>query len=342
MAIVIAAWWLLAPITVADSLFAWPRHWQCVFFSLCDIGNEVIKWKTGGMTADIVEAIGNTPMVRINRLNPNPGVLMLAKLEGANPSGSVKDRAAARMVLEAERQGALLPGMTILEPTSGNTGIALAMIGAARGYKVKLAMPESASEERKRMIRAFGAELVLTPAELGTDGAIAAARKIASEEPLKYFLPDQFSNQANPAAHHDGTAAEILRQAGGNVDALVAALGSGGTLMGISASLRAAGTRIIAAEPFPGHRLQGMKNMEESEVPKIFHRECLGETIYVRDSDAHAMARRLAREEGILAGMSSGAAMLAAVHVASRMDNGTLVVLLPDRGERYLSTGLFP
>ena len=290
----------------------------------------------------MVDAIGNTPMVRINRLNPNPDVLLLAKLEGANPSGSVKDRAAARMGLEAEKQGLLRQGIEILEATSGNTGIALAMIGAARGYKVTLAMPKSASEERKQMIRAFGANLVLTPSELGTDGAIAEVKRMAEAEPGRYFVPDQFSNPANPAAHFEGTANEILQQAGGKVDAFVAALGSGGTLMGISEHLKPRGTRIIAAEPNPGHRLQGMKNMAESEVPKIFERERMGETVYVKDGDAVDMARRLAREEGILAGMSSGAAMWAAVEAAMRMERGTIVVLFADRGERYLSAGLFP
>ena len=304
--------------------------------------NEVIEWEIGGMIASVVEAIGNTPMVRINRLNPNPDVLLLAKLEGANPSGSVKDRAAARMVLEAEKQGLLSPGIDILEATSGNTGIALAMIGAARGYRVTLAMPQSASEERKKMIRAFGAALILTPAELGTDGAIAEVRRLAESEPGKYFVPDQFSNPANPAAHHEGTAQEILRQAGGKVDAFVAALGSGGTLMGVSAHLKPGGTRIIAAEPYPGHKLQGMKNMAESEVPEIFERGRVGETVYVKDEDALGMARRLAREEGILAGMSSGAAMWAAAQAAARMKEGTVVVLFADRGERYLSAGLFP
>ena len=294
------------------------------------------------MIADMVDAIGNTPMVRINRLNPNPDVLLLAKLEGANPSGSVKDRAAARMVLEAEKQGLLRQGIEILEATSGNTGIALAMIGAARGYRVTLAMPQSASEERKKMIRAFGANLVLTPAVLGTDGAIAEVRRMTGSSPGRYFVPDQFSNPANPAAHHEGTAHEILRQAGGKVGAFVAALGSGGTLMGISEHLKPRGTRIIAAEPYPGHRLQGMKNMAESEVPKIFERGKIDETAYVRDSDALDMARRLAQEEGILAGMSSGAAMWAAAQAATRMERGTVVVLFADRGERYLSAGLFP
>jgi len=297
----------------------------------------------GGLTASVIDAIGNTPMVKVNRLNPNPKVLMLAKLEGNNPSGSVKDRAAKLMIEDALYKGHLTHDKTILEATSGNTGIALAMIGAALGYKVTLAMPEGASEERRRMIAAFGAKLVLTPAKLGTDGAIAAVRRMAEEEPGKYFVPDQFSNPANPASHHEATAREIMRQAGGRVDAFVAALGSGGTLMGISRYLHETqpSARIIAVEPRAGHKLQGMKNMEESEVPAIFDRSEIDETIYVEDEDAHEYARRLAREEGILAGMSSGAAMWAAVKVASEMDSGTLVVLLPDRGERYLSTGLF-
>ena len=291
----------------------------------------------------MLETIGNTPMVRINALNSNPNVRLLAKLEGNNPAGSVKDRVALSMVEAAEAEGSLTRDKIILEPTSGNTGIALAMVGAVKGYRVLLTMPESASDERKKIARAFGAELVLTPAAQGTDGAINAARKMNADEPGKYFMPDQFSNRFNPHAHYQKTAEEILQQSGG-VDAFVAAVGSGGTLMGVSRFLkeRNAGTKIVCAEPFTGHKLQGMKNMEESKVPKIFRREEVDRTIYVRDSDAIDMARALARKEGIFTGMSSGAAMWAALKSAKDMETGTVVVLLPDRGDKYISTGLFP
>jgi cysteine synthase len=283
-------------------------------------------------------------MVRINKLNENRNVSLLAKLEGNNPAGSVKDRIALSMVEAAEANGRLTKGKIILEPTSGNTGIAIAMIGAVKGYKVRIVMPESASEERKKTIRAFGAELVLTPAAQGTDGAINEARRMRKEEPEKYFVPDQFSNPANPQAHYRKTAEEILAQSSGRVDAFVGAVGSGGTLMGVSRFLkeRNPGTKIICAEPGVGHKLQGMKNMQESEVPEIFRRESVDRTIYVKDPDAIGMARQLAKKEGIFAGMSSGAAMWAAIEHAKGMENGTMVVLLPDRGDRYLSTGLFP
>ncbi|VVC01445.1 Tryptophan synthase beta chain [uncultured archaeon] len=306
--------------------------------------SEVTIWKTGGWPANILETVGNTPMVRINRLNGNPEVSLLAKLEGNNPAGSVKDRIALNMVEAAEVGGSLTKGKIILEPTSGNTGIAIAMIGAVKGYKVRIVMPESASEERKKTIRAFGAELVLTPAAQGTDGAINAARRMRAEEPERYFVPDQFSNPANPQAHYRKTAEEILAQSGGKVDAFVGAVGSGGTLMGVSRFLkeRSPGTKVICAEPGVGHKLQGMKNMQESAVPEIFRRESVDGTVYVKDPDAIDMARQLAKKEGIFAGMSSGAAMWAAVEHAKGMERGTVVVLLPDRGDRYLSTGLFP
>jgi cysteine synthase B len=302
-----------------------------------------VAWKTGGWAASILETVGKTPMVRIGRLNPNPNVLLLAKLEGFNPSGSVKDRAALRMIEAAEQAGELSSGKTILEATSGNTGIALAMIGAVKGYQTVLVMSEGASLERRQAMEAYGAEVVLTPAAQGTDGAISMARKMAAESPEKYFMPDQFSNHANPLAHYEKTAEEMLEQAGGRVDAFVASIGTGGTLMGVSRFLKARcpAARVIGVEPMKGHKLQGMKNLEESEVPSIFERERLDEKLHVSDSDAIRTMQKLAKTEGILAGMSSGAALFAAIGQVKKMESGIVVALLPDRGERYLSTGLF-
>ncbi len=291
----------------------------------------------------ILELIGSTPLVEIRRLNPNPRVKLYAKLESFNPGGSVKDRVALRMVEDAEERGELHPGKVILEATSGNTGIGLAMVGAVKGYRVLLIMPESVSEERKRILRAYGAEIRLTPAELGTDGAIEEAYRLAREDPERYFLVDQFNNPSNPMAHYLGTGEEIWRQTEGKVEAVVITMGTTGTLVGVGRRLKEYNPkiRIIAVEPRVGHRIQGLKNLTESYVPGIFDPSVVDEKVVVGDEEAYEMARRLAREEGILAGMSSGAAMHAATLIAQRMREGVLVVILPDTGERYLSTSLF-
>ncbi|HEX16529.1 MAG TPA: cysteine--tRNA ligase [Deltaproteobacteria bacterium] len=291
----------------------------------------------------VLELIGSTPMVEIRRLNPNPRVRILAKLESFNPGGSVKDRIALRMIEEAERRGELTPEKVILEATSGNTGIGLAMVAAVKGYRVLLLMPESVSEERQRILRAYGAEIRLTPSELGTDGAIEEAYRLAREEPDRYFLTDQFNNPSNPLAHYLGTAEEIWQQTGGKVDAVVIAMGTTGTIMGVARRLKEYDPRIrvIGVEPKMGHRIQGLKNLKESYVPGIFQRELIDEKIVVEDEEAFEMSRRLAREEGILVGMSSGAAMWAAARVAERMSEGVVVTVFADTGERYLSTSLF-
>src|SRR5512142_1451468 len=293
--------------------------------------------------ASILDLIGRTPMVRIRRLNPNPRVRLLAKLEGFNPTGSIKDRIALKMIEQAEREGALVPGKTILEPTSGNTGIGLAMIGAVKGYAVEIVMSEAVSIERRKMIEAFGARVTLTPAALGTDGAILRARELVRDAPGRYFMPDQFSNRYNQLAHYRGTAAEILAQAGGRIDYFVSALGTSGTLMGVGLALkeRIPGVRIVSAHPVRGHYIQGLKNLEEAIVPAIYDAAKIDRHIMVETEDAFALARRLPLEEGIFAGMSSGAALLAARTVAAEIPDGTVVTILPDRGEKYLSTKLF-
>ena len=291
----------------------------------------------------IIDSIGNTPLVEISRLNPNKKIKIMAKIESANPGGSIKDRAALFMIEGAEKRGALTPDKIILEATSGNTGIGLAMIAAAKGYKLCLTLPESASEERKKILRALGAELHFTPANQGTDGAIEVAYKMLRENPDKYFGTDQFNNEDNIAAHYYGTAQEIWDQTDGAVTAVVSCLGTTGTAMGISRRLKELNPqiKIIGVEPYLKHKIQGLKNMRESYRPGIFDKKCLDEKVNILDEDAFAMARRLAREEGIMAGMSSGAAMFVAVQKALQMQEGLIVVIFPDSGERYLSTELF-
>ncbi|NLI82795.1 MAG: cysteine synthase [Deltaproteobacteria bacterium] len=293
--------------------------------------------------SNILECIGNTPLIRINRLNPNPGVTLYAKWEAKNPGGSIKDRPALHMIEAAEKQGLLKRGRIIIEATSGNTGIGLAMVAAVKGYRLVLAMPETASLERQKILKALGAEILLTPGALGTDGAIEKVYEMVRENPDRYFMPDQFNNPANPAAHELGTGPEIIEQTEGKVSAVVVTLGTTGTAMGILRAMKASnpGIEVIGVEPYPGHKVQGLKNMKESYVPGIFDRHALDRVIHIRDEEAFEMARRLAREEGIFAGMSSGAAMAGAVAVAREMKEGIVVTVLPDGGDRYLSTNLF-
>lgn len=288
-------------------------------------------------------AIGNTPLVALHHLNPNPAVRVLAKLEGNNPGGSVKDRTAWWMIRHAESGGRLTPDKTILEPTSGNTGIALAMLAAARGYRIRLVMPACVSLERRAVLEAYGAELLLSPAEEATDGAIRLAHRILAEEPERYFMPNQYDNPANPAVHYATTGPEIWRQTGGAVDVFVAGMGTSGTLMGVGRYLRERNpdVRIVGVEPRLGHKVQGLKNMQEAIVPGIYREVELDRKLTVADEDAFETARQLAAREGIFAGMSSGAAVAGALRVAAEMPGGTVVVLLPDRGDRYLSTALF-
>jgi cysteine synthase B len=293
--------------------------------------------------SSILGLIGNTPMVRIGRMCPNPKVTMLAKLEGFNPTGSIKDRIALKMIEQAEQEGTLTHQKTILEPTSGNTGIALAMIGAIKGYRVEIVMSEAVSVERRKMIAAFGARVTLTPANLGTDGAIMMARELVRDFPHKYFMPDQFSNHYNQLAHYLGTAQEILRQTDGQLDYFVSSLGTSGTLMGVGLALREKlpSVKIVSAHPVRGHYIQGLKNLDEAIVPAIYDAAKIDRHIMIESEDAFELTRQIAREEGIIAGMSSGAALYAALKVASEIDSGTIVTIFPDRGEKYLSTELF-
>ena len=292
---------------------------------------------------NILETIGKTPMVRINRLNPNPDVNIYAKLEGFNPSGSIKDRIAVKMINEAEKEGRLRPGQTIIEPTSGNTGIGLAIIGIVKGYPVEIVMSEAVSMERRKIIRSLGGKVILTPAEEGTDGAIRLARKMVAENPDKYFMPDQFANAANYLAHYETTALEIWQQTGGEIDYLVCSLGTSGTIMGLSKFLKIMkpSIKIVCAQPVKGHYIQGLKNMEEAIVPDIYDPSQIDIQELVDSEEAIEMARQLIKKEGIFAGMSSGAAMLAAYRTASKISSGNIVVLFPDRAEKYISTVMF-
>jgi cysteine synthase B len=302
---------------------------------------DMINEKLVGHT--ILDLIGNTPMVKINKLNPNPRAIILAKLEGNNPGGSIKDRIALKMVEQAEANGDLTKGKTIIEPTSGNTGIGLAMVGVAKGYPVEIVMSEAVSLERRKILKAFGAMVTLTPAAMGTDGAILEARRLLQTFPEKYFMPDQFSNKYNKLAHYETTAREILEQKKGNVDYFVSTIGTSGTIMGVGTFLKEhhPQVKIVCAHPVKGHYIQGLKNMEEAIVPSIYDSSKIDENVMIETEDAFAMCRQLARKEGIFAGMSSGAAMLAAVETAKKADHGVIVVIFPDRGDRYLSTDLY-
>ena len=295
------------------------------------------------MKYSILNSIGNTPLVEIRRLNPVSGVTILAKLEYLNPGGSVKDRAALSMIEQGEKSGELTHDKIVVEATSGNTGIGLAMICSVKGYKLLLTMSESASEERKMILRARGAEILLTSGQKGSDGAIEEVYRLARENPDLYFMTDQYNNKANWLAHYNTTAPEIWEQTGGTVTSVVASLGTGGTLMGLSRRLKEYNPdiRIIGAEPFLGHGIQGLKNMKESYRPHIFDKKLLDEKVNIADEEAFEAARNLAEQEGLFVGMSSGAAMAVALKEAKKINNGVIVVILPDSGERYLSTSLF-
>ena len=292
----------------------------------------------------IIDLIGNTPLVRINKLNPNPHTIIYAKLEGNNPGGSIKDRIALKMIEQAESEGNLVKGKTIIEATSGNTGISLAMIGVAKGYNVEIVMSEAVSIERRKMIKAFGGNVILTPADKGTDGAIIKVKELRQKYPDKYFCTDQFTNHYNKMAHYETTAREILDQTSGKIDYFVSAIGSSGTIMGVGKYLKECNpnVKIVCAHPVKGHYIQGLKNMEEAIVPAFYDPSKIDIEIMVETENAFEMTRKLAREEGIFAGMSSGAAMLAAIETAKKAEkNSVIVTIFPDRGDRYLSTDLF-
>jgi len=287
----------------------------------------------------VLSLIGKTPVVEIKRINPNPKVRILAKLEGYNPCSSVKDRIALFMIEGAEERGELTRDTTILEPTSGNTGIGLAMVASVKGYKLKIVMPETMSVERQQALKAFGAELVLTPGEEGMNGAIELGRVLAQDP--KYYMPNQFANPDNVRAHYEGTGREILEQTD-EVDVLVAGIGTGGTLMGVSKALREKRpkTRVVGVEPFQNSRIQGLRNLGDF-MPPIFEMSTLDEKVNVDDRSAFRMANELVSGEGLFVGISSGAAMCEACNQATKMKSGTVVVIFPDRGDRYLSTECF-
>ena len=301
---------------------------------------------------DVTELIGNTPLIRLNRLTRGAYAEVAAKLESFNPAHSVKDRIGAAMIESAEKSGELTKDKIIVEPTSGNTGIALAMVAAAKGYKCVLTMPETFSKERRMLLRAYGAELILTPGTEGMGGAIKKAEELAASDPKKYFMPQQFNNPANPAIHRKTTAEEIWRDTDGKVDFLVAGIGTGGTITGVGEVLksRKPSLKVVAVEPDASpvlsggvkgpHKLQGIG---AGFVPAVLNTKIYDEIIRVKDEDALETARRMAKEEGLLVGISSGAAAWAALQVANRPENAgkLIVVIIPDFGERYLSTALF-
>jgi len=292
---------------------------------------------------NILSKIGGTPLIPIARLNPNKDVQILAKLEMFNPGGSVKDRPALSMIEDAEAKGALTKDKIILEATSGNTGIGLALVAAVKGYRILLTMSESVSQERIKILRALGAEIHFTPARMSTDGAIEFVYSLVREHPDKYWLADQFNNEANWMAHYRGTGPEIMEQTRGELDAVVASMGTSGTVMGLSRFFKEfkASVRIVGIEPYMGHKIQGLKNMKESYPPGIYERSRLDGVLNIGDDEAYETARLLAKKEGIFVGMSAGAAMAGAIRIAREMKTGRIVVILPDGGERYLSTSLF-
>jgi S-sulfo-L-cysteine synthase (O-acetyl-L-serine-dependent) len=295
------------------------------------------------MNETILDLIGNTPIVKINRLNPNKKATIYAKIEGNNPTGSIKDRIALSMIRQAELAGTLKKGKTIIEPTSGNTGVALAMIGVVKGYEVEIVMSDAVSVERIQMIKAYGGKVTLTDGKLGTDGAINKARELARQNPDKYFMPDQFSNLYNKIAHYRTTGEEIWKQTNGRIDYFVSSLGTSGTIMGVGQVLKEhnPNIQVVCAHPVKGHYIQGLKNMEEAIVPSIYDPSKIDITIMVETEVAYDMARQIVKQEGIFVGMSSGAAMYAASETAKRIESGMIVVIFPDRGEKYLSTKLF-
>ena len=295
------------------------------------------------MNYSILNAIGDTPLVEIRHLNPNPNVRILAKLEYFNPAGSVKDRAALYMIEAGEKSGDLTPDKIVIEATSGNTGIGLALICGVKGYRLLLTMSEAVSVERQKILKARGADIVLTPGHLGTDGAIEEVYRMARENPGAYFMADQYNNEANWKAHYYGTAEEVWDQTKGNIDVFVATMGTSGTLMGVSRKLKEyhPDIKIVGVEPYLGHKIQGLKNMREAYCPEIYDKNRLDKKVNIEDEDAFEITRRLAKEEGLFVGMSSGAAMAMAMKEAEALDKGTIVVMFPDGGERYLSTTVF-
>jgi [CysO sulfur-carrier protein]-thiocarboxylate-dependent cysteine synthase len=295
----------------------------------------------GGKYGDIVQAIGNTPLVELRRLSPKPGVRIYVKLESYNPTGSVKDRVARSMIERAEEDGLIRPGQTILEPTSGNTGISLAMICRRKGYPLKVVMPDNVTHERTQLLRMYGAEIIYSPGEQGSNGAVAMALEMA-EADSSYYMPYQYGNPANPDAHYNGTAAEILEELD-TVTAFVAGLGTGGTLMGNARRFKEEDpdTLIVAAEPLQGELVQGLRSLEDGYIPPIIDLSLLDRKIFVSNRDAIVWTKKLMEEEGLFVGVSTGAIASICVRVASELDEGNVVFIAPDDGWKYLSSGVY-
>jgi [CysO sulfur-carrier protein]-thiocarboxylate-dependent cysteine synthase len=295
----------------------------------------------GGKYGDIVQAIGNTPLVELKRLSPKPGVRIYVKLESYNPTGSVKDRVARSLIEDAEFRGAIQPGQTILEPTSGNTGISLAMICSRKGYPLKVVMPDNVTAERTQLLHMYGADIVYSPGEQGSNGSVALALEMA-EADSSYYMPYQYGNEANPLAHYNGTAVEILEELD-EVAAFVGGLGTGGTLMGNARRLKEENpeTKIVAAEPLQGELVQGLRSLEDGYIPPIIDITLLDRKIFVSNRDAVIWTRKLLAEEGLFVGVSSGAIASIAVRVASELDEGNVVFVAPDDGWKYLSSGVY-
>jgi cysteine synthase B len=297
----------------------------------------------GGRYGNIIEAVGNTPLVELPRLSPKPGVRIFAKLEGRNPTGSVKDRVAKAMIEAAEAEGAIEPGQTVLEPTSGNTGIALAMICQRKGYPFKAVMPDNVTEERSQLLRMFGAEIVYSEGAKGSNGSVELALDMVGSD-TSYYMPYQYGNEANPRAHYNGTAVEILEELDNDVSAFVAGLGTGGTLMGVGRRLREElgdAVKIVAAEPMQGEPVQGLRSLDDGFIPPIIDLSLLDRKIFVTNRDAILWTKKLLDEEGIFAGVSTGAIASIAVRIANELDEGNVVFIVCDDGWKYLSSGLY-
>jgi [CysO sulfur-carrier protein]-thiocarboxylate-dependent cysteine synthase len=297
----------------------------------------------GGRYGDVIQAIGNTPLIELRRLSPKPGVRIWAKMESFNPTGSVKDRVARSMIEDAEEKGLIRPGQTILEPTSGNTGISLAMICRRKGYPLKVVMPDNVTPERTQLLQMFGAEIVYSPGDQGSNGAVAMALGMA-EQDASYYMPYQYGNQANPLAHYNGTAPEILDELDGDITAFVAGLGTGGTLMGNGRRFKEElgdRVKIVAAEPMQGEPVQGLRSLDDGFIPPIIDLSLLDRKIFVTNRDAIVWTRKLLDEEGIFAGVSSGAIASIAVRIANEIDEGNIVFIVCDDGWKYLSSGIY-
>jgi cysteine synthase len=297
----------------------------------------------GGRYGDLIQAIGNTPLVELRRLSPKPGVRIWAKLESQNPTGSIKDRVARAMIEDAEEKGAIGPEMTILEPTSGNTGISLAMICGRKGYPLKVVMPDNVTPERTQLLEMYGAQIVSSPGDQGSNGAVAMALQMAQAD-ATYYMPYQYGNPANPLAHYNGTAPEILDELDGEIDAFVAGLGTGGTLMGNGRRFKEElgdRVKIVAAEPMQGEPVQGLRSLDDGFIPPIIDLSLLDRKIFVTNHDAVVWTRKLLDEEGLFAGVSSGAIASIAVRIANEMDEGNIVFIVCDDGWKYLSSGIY-